>query len=163
MILSIPAALLGAFGSNLIYYLIKLSLRLLFLVCFVRGRVSGAEKIPADGQVIFISNMPTLFDPLFYIAYFPARLKFVAEGRMFKVPFVGWLMRVIGCIPVPAGRAEYLVFAKRVSTSLPVVVFRGSAGLAGISGIKTVAIEISGSNNVISSGLISPGRIIIRV
>ncbi len=162
-IISLPAALLGGIGSNLVYYLIKIGLRVLFFVCFIRGRVTGAEKVPPDGEVIFTSNMPTLFDPLFFIAFFPKRLKFVADGKMFKIIFLGWLMRVIGCVPIPEEKAEYLVFAKRVSSSLPVLVFRGSAGLAGIGGIKTIPILISGSEKVISSGLISPGEVKIAI
>jgi len=163
VILSLPAALLGGLGSSLIYYLIKLPLRLLFLVCFIRGKVFGIGNIPKDGKVILVSNMPTLFDPLFYIAYFPRRLRFVAEGGMFKVPFLGWLMKVIGCIPIPTKKDEYFIFARAVIASLPVVVFRGSAGLAGISGIKTIPASISGTEHVISAGLISPGEVKIAI
>jgi len=162
-LISFPLALLGKAGSDALYYLIKFLLRSLFLVFFIRGKTVGWKKITFEEKVIFSSNMPTIFTPLFYLAYLPVRVRFAAEGKMFRVPFLGWLMKVLGCLSLPRESREYFIFAQKVLGPDPILIFQSSPALKELKAARVVPLTIHGAEKVIAYGLISPGQIEIVI
>jgi 1-acyl-sn-glycerol-3-phosphate acyltransferase len=158
-LISFPLVLLGKAGSDALYYLIKFLLRILFFVFFIRGKVTGWEKLAFKEKVIFSSNMPTIFTPLFYLAYLPVRVKFAAEEKMFRIPFLGWVMKVLGCLSLPRESQEYFIFAQKVLGPDPVLIFQSSPALKELKAARVVPLTIHGDEKVIAHGLISPGQI----
>ncbi|MDX3235089.1 lysophospholipid acyltransferase family protein [Streptomyces sp. ME03-5709C] len=79
------------------------------LFVLVRHRWRGHEHIPAEGGFIAAVNHISYFDPLTY-GHFqynsgrPPRL--LAKASLFKIPFVGMVLRKTGQIPVHRGTAD---------------------------------------------------------
>lgn len=67
-----------------------------------RVRIVGRENIPADRPVIFVSNHQSYSDvPILY--FLRGQFKWIADERLFRIPFFGWAMRMAGYIPVQQG------------------------------------------------------------
>lgn len=69
----------------------------------------GMENIPSDGGIIVAANHASLLDPLtaahfLYNANRPPRI--LAKASLWRVPFVGWVLRRTQMIPVLRGSAE---------------------------------------------------------
>lgn len=66
-------------------------------------RVTGKEKLPAQGAFVLAPNHYSEFDPLI-VAVAVWRLgrapRFMAKDSLFKIPVLGWLLRRTGMIPV---------------------------------------------------------------
>lgn len=69
---------------------------------FWRTRVAGREKLPS-GPVVFVANHQSMAD---VIAVMGVRhpFKFVSKASLFKLPVVGWMMKMAKYIPVERGR-----------------------------------------------------------
>ena len=82
-------------------------LRRLFLT-FWRLRVSGLEHLPRQGAVIVACNHISNVDPpLVGACVFHERsLRYLAKAELFRIPFLGWFLRQVGCIPVERRRAD---------------------------------------------------------
>lgn len=77
------------------------ALRLLLRVFFRRIEISGAERIPATGPVIFALNHPNgLVDPVILLCMAPRPVSFLAKAPLFRMPLVGFFVRAFGSIPV---------------------------------------------------------------
>lgn len=75
-------------------------LKLLF-----RFRVEGLDRYP-DGPVVIVANHLSALDPLLMAAAVPERVLMVGAAEYLRIPFVGWVMRTYGCIPVRRGEAD---------------------------------------------------------
>ena len=76
-------------------------LGLVLRVFFRRVEVSGAERVPSRGPVIFVLNHPNgLVDPAVVLCLAPRRTAFLAKATLFRMPVIGWLARTFGAIPV---------------------------------------------------------------
>ncbi|MEO6259850.1 MAG: lysophospholipid acyltransferase family protein [Thermoanaerobaculia bacterium] len=70
-------------------------------VFFRRVEVVGEERIPLAAPIIFAANHPNgLIDPLVVLCFAPRTISFLAKAPLFRMPFVGWLVRAFGSIPV---------------------------------------------------------------
>jgi 1-acyl-sn-glycerol-3-phosphate acyltransferase len=64
-----------------------------------RIRISGLENLPADGAYVIVSNHQSLADiPL--ISHLRIDAKWLAKAELFRVPLLGWMLRMAGDIPV---------------------------------------------------------------
>ena len=63
-----------------------------------RPRISGAEHVPADETVLFISNHQSDFDIVMFLAFSPKPIGFVAKIEMLKVPLLRGWMKHIRCV-----------------------------------------------------------------
>jgi 1-acyl-sn-glycerol-3-phosphate acyltransferase len=79
---------------------IKLSLKPLFFLLFVKVKVEGTDKIRKDQTYLFMSNHASLFDVPLLGAYIPTLIRGIEADRQFKWPFYGWLVRRLGNIPI---------------------------------------------------------------
>jgi 1-acyl-sn-glycerol-3-phosphate acyltransferase len=66
-------------------------------------RVIGRENIPRSGPVILAANHVSYWDPMILGAAVPRRVVFLARASLFKVPVVGFFIKVWGAIPVKQG------------------------------------------------------------
>ncbi|NLE94269.1 MAG: 1-acyl-sn-glycerol-3-phosphate acyltransferase [Dehalococcoidia bacterium] len=66
----------------------------------LRWSVTGREHVPKDGPLVLIANHVHLADPLLLMLAFPRAITFLAKEELFRVPFIGMLMRDAGMFPV---------------------------------------------------------------
>ena len=84
--------------SSVLIKLFKMILKTFFREITVKGLENLSESNPA----IFTPNHPNaLLDPLLLYFLPPAyNIRFVAKAPLFKISFLGWIMRSMGVIPV---------------------------------------------------------------
>jgi 1-acyl-sn-glycerol-3-phosphate acyltransferase len=64
-----------------------------------RIRISGLENVRADRVYVIVSNHQSLADiPL--ISHLRLDTKWMTKAELFRLPFVGWMLRMAGDIPV---------------------------------------------------------------
>ena len=99
--------------------------------CFTRVRAEGAiDAIPRDGAVILASNHVSNADAVIIGAWLTPRLgrriHWLGKREMFDWPFVGWMARGGGVVPVDRGGADAEAFRlaqKVLGAGLVLVVF----------------------------------------
>ncbi len=68
---------------------------------FRRIEISGVNRVPARGPVIFAINHPNgLVDGLLLLSYAPRPVSFLAKAPLFDLPVIGWVIRSLDTIPV---------------------------------------------------------------
>ncbi|MCI8623042.1 MAG: 1-acyl-sn-glycerol-3-phosphate acyltransferase [Provencibacterium sp.] len=78
---------------------------LLFHLLF-HVRSTGKENLPAGGGYIVASNHRTQCDPVFIGICIRPTLTFMAKIELFRIPFVGWIIRWLGAFPVERGKGD---------------------------------------------------------
>jgi len=140
-------------GRRGLYFIVRCLIRFLFLACFIRVKVEGAENLPRKGRLIFISNKPNLIPTFGTIAYFPLRVRFVAEKRLLDFPFMGQLVRGIGAIMAAGKREDVFTFSRAIFSSLdggePVLFYpaniRHSESVSKFSGAEFRVAKLAGA------------------
>lgn len=80
---------------------IRALLRVILRVFFPRIELSGLDRVPAEGPLMFAVNHPNgLIDPLFLLCLSPRPVSFLAKAPLFDMPVIGWFVRALGSIPV---------------------------------------------------------------
>jgi 1-acyl-sn-glycerol-3-phosphate acyltransferase len=79
---------------------IKMSLKFLFRILFVKVRSEGAEVVAKNETYLFMSNHQSLFDIPLLAAYIPTFVRGVEASSHFKWPVYGWAIRRLGNIPI---------------------------------------------------------------
>src|SRR5437016_6216810 len=75
---------------------------------FWKLRVDGREKLPWRGAAVLVSNHESLADIVVLFGLFRP-FKWVSKMSVFKVPFVGWNMRLNRYVGVVRGQRESVV------------------------------------------------------
>src|SRR5206468_4170025 len=74
-----------------------------------RLRIEGVERIPMHGPAILAANHVSPLDPI-AIALGALRrgrtIRYLAAAEAFRIPVIGWGLRVFGQIPLHRGRAD---------------------------------------------------------
>lgn len=74
---------------------------MLIRIFFRRIEVTGTERVPLAGPVIFVLNHPNgLIDPAFLLCLAPRRVSFLAKAPLFRIPVIGFIVRAFEAIPV---------------------------------------------------------------
>ena len=73
--------------------------RLCLFASGVKLRVTGMENIVQDRPLILMSNHQSMQD-IFALCALPLSFKWVAKKELFKVPILGCLLYMIGCVSV---------------------------------------------------------------
>ena len=71
-------------------------------------RVTGRDRLPWRGPAVLVANHASLIDILVLFALFRP-YKWVSKAENFKLPFVGWNMRLNGYVPLRRGDRESVV------------------------------------------------------
>ena len=85
-----------------------------------RLRIDGDRYMPATGAAIVVANHVSFVDAVLLMAVSPRPIRFIMDHRIFRVPVLGWLFKLVKAIPVaskredPAAYAQAFVEAKRV-------------------------------------------------
>jgi 1-acyl-sn-glycerol-3-phosphate acyltransferase len=92
-----------------------------------RIKTNGRERLPRHGGAVFVANHTSLIDILVLFDLFRP-FKWVSKVEIFKVPFVGWNMRLNGYVPIVRGdRASVRQLMKRcgdlLDAGVPVLFF----------------------------------------
>ena len=64
-----------------------------------RIRISGLENLEADRVYVIVSNHQSLAD-IPVIAHLRIDTKWMTKAELFRLPLVGWMLRMAGDIPV---------------------------------------------------------------
>lgn len=81
-----------------LYALSSFLLKIAFLLSFVRVKLDGDSLPPADRGVVYIANRRWLFAPLYLIAYFPQRLRIIADQQIAELGPLGAVAERLGMI-----------------------------------------------------------------
>jgi 1-acyl-sn-glycerol-3-phosphate acyltransferase len=68
-----------------------------------RLRIEGAW--PGKGPYVVVANHQSILDILL-LSRMPREMKWIAKEELFEVPWVGWMLRMSGDIPIRRGDAE---------------------------------------------------------
>jgi len=150
----------------------------------VRLEVTGLEKVPAEGPVIYMSNHQGNFDILSLFIAIPRQFSWIAKEELFAIPVFGHSMRRAGYVPLDRsdGRRAFKSIeaaAVMIKNGKSVVIFpegtrttdgnllpfkRGGFLLAAKAGVPIVPMTINGSGkiNPCKRLEIYPGTITIR-
>lgn len=146
--------------------------RLIVQTVGVKVNVIGAENIPKNEAVIFVSNHQSFFDIKLVFAFVPQNFSFISKESVFFVPLVGKYMQTAGHVSLKreAGRKSYDTMNEVVSKlekGKSLVVFpegtrsldgklgkfkRGISLLVLQSGKKVVPMAIVGSGKFLPKG-----------
>ena len=89
----------------MLYNFLKLILPIL-LFPLTKIEIKGLNNIPTKGPGVLISNHTSNWDPVILAAYLPRKLSFMAKEELFKIFFIGLIVRNLEAIPVKRGAAD---------------------------------------------------------
>lgn len=147
----------------------------------VRVEVTGQDKVPRHGPVVFMGNHQGNFDILTLFLAIPRQFSWLAKEELFRIPIFGHSMARAGYIPIDRGDGRQALrsldsAAKIVKEGNSVVVFpegtrsegsdllpfkRGGFLLAEKAQVPIVPFSINGSReiNPPRTGRLKPGTI----
>jgi len=67
---------------------------------FFKVKFRGVENIPEEGACIITPNHQAYADPIWITIPFRRQIYYMAWAKMFKVPVLGFIMRIFGAFPV---------------------------------------------------------------
>jgi len=68
-----------------------------------KGHLIGRNNIPQKGSFIMVSNHGSLLDPPLIGQALWRNISFMAKAELFKIPFLGFIIRACGAYPVKRG------------------------------------------------------------
>ena len=72
----------------------------------LKGLLIGRENIPREGSFIVVSNHGSLLDPPLLGHALDRNISFMAKEELFKIPFLGFVIKACGAYPVKRGIAD---------------------------------------------------------
>lgn len=73
---------------------------------FLKFQVFGAENVPSNGGVLFMSNHASYVDPLFVGAAVDTNLHYMARSTLFKPRLMEWFLLSLSAFPVHQGAPD---------------------------------------------------------
>ena len=92
--------------QKLIYQLVSKLLVFPIYKFVFRGCLIGRENIPQKDSFIVVSNHGSLLDPPLLGHALGRKISFMAKAELFKVPFLGFIIKACGAYPVKRGIAD---------------------------------------------------------
>ena len=71
-----------------------------------KGHLIGRDNIPQKGSFIMVSNHGSLLDPPLLGHALGRNISFMAKAELFKIPFLGFVIKACGAYPVKRGIAD---------------------------------------------------------
>jgi 1-acyl-sn-glycerol-3-phosphate acyltransferase len=101
-------------SKRVIHFLERWYLSTLSMIIGIRIKLEGKENINRKQAYLIISNHKSAMDILVLKRALPIRFKFFAASFLFKIPFFGWCMSLIGHLPIDrSNRVQALRFIKK--------------------------------------------------
>ena len=94
------------FIQKLIYELVSKLFVLPIYKFLFKGHLIGRENIPQKGNFIMVSNHGSLLDPPLLGHALGRNISFMAKAELFKIPFLGFVIKACGAYPVKRGIAD---------------------------------------------------------
>ena len=92
--------------QKLIYELVSKFFVLPIYKFVFKGHLIGSENIPQQDSFIMVSNHGSLLDPPFLGHALGRNISFMAKAELFKIPFLGFVIKACGAYPVKRGTAD---------------------------------------------------------
>ena len=92
--------------QKLIYQLVSKLLVLPIYKFIFKGHLIGRENIPQKDCFIMVSNHGSLLDPPLLGHALGRNIAFMAKAELFKIPFLGFIIKACGAYPVKRGIAD---------------------------------------------------------
>ena len=92
--------ILASFEGNILFYIIIKSFSLIIFKLIFRLRIIGSENIPKTGPFVIVANHSSLLDGFVLVSSVKPKITFMSAAHLFKMPFVGNVLRGVGAIPV---------------------------------------------------------------
>ena len=73
--------------------------------CFPPWRLRVEGRFPGKGPYVVVANHQSILDILL-LSHLPREMKWVGKESLFKLPWVGWMLRMTGDIPIRRGDPE---------------------------------------------------------
>jgi len=83
----------------LLYIIIKSFSLIIFKLIF-RLKIIGSENIPKTGPFVIVANHSSLLDGFVLVSFVRPKITFMSAAYLFKMTFVGNILRGVGAIPV---------------------------------------------------------------
>ena len=91
------------FFQKLIYQLVSKFFVFPFYKFVFKGHLIGRENIPKLDSFIMVSNHGSLLDPPLLGHALGRNISFMAKSELFKIPFLGFIIKACGAYPVKRG------------------------------------------------------------
>jgi len=153
--------------------------------CRVKVYVDGIENVALDRVQIFAPNHASHFDIFILNKVLPVKFGWVAKAMLFKIPFMGWHMKLNNYISIDRSNREKAIkslddAAEKVKNGNRIIIFpegtrsrqgemlpfkKGLFHLCVKTGVPIVPIYIKGSYNVLrpDSPLLRPGKVYVKI
>jgi len=92
--------------QKLIYQLVSKLLVLPIYKFLFRGHLIGRENIPQKNSFIMVSNHGSFLNPPFLGHALGRNISFMAKAELFRIPFLGFIIKACGAYPVKRGIAD---------------------------------------------------------
>jgi len=92
--------------QKLIYELVSKVFVLPIYKFIFKGHLIGRDNIPQKDSFIMVSNHGSLLDPPLLGHALGRNISFMAKAELFKIPFLGFVIRACGAYPVKRGIAD---------------------------------------------------------
>jgi len=85
----------------MLYQFLRFVILVAIRLFFKSIRLKNLDKIPKKGALILVANHPSTFlDPLVGALFLPRKIHFLANGGLYKIPIVAWLLKQLYTIPI---------------------------------------------------------------
>ena len=92
--------------QNLTYQLVSKIFVLPVYKFLFKGHLIGRDNIPQKDSFIMVSNHGSLLDPPLLGHALGRNISFMAKAELFKIPFLGFIIKACGAYPVKRGIAD---------------------------------------------------------
>ena len=92
--------------QKLIYQLVSKIFVLPIYKFLFKGHLIGRDNIPQTKSFIMVSNHGSLLDPPLLGHALGRNISFMAKAELFKIPFLGFIIKACGAYPVKRGIAD---------------------------------------------------------
>ena len=114
------------FYQKLIYQLVSQVIIFPIYKLIFRGNLIGKENIPKNGSFILVSNHGSLLDPPLLGHAVGRNISFMAKSELFRIPFLGFIIRSCGAYPVKRGivdKTTIKIACEKLSTNNSIGIF----------------------------------------
>jgi len=91
---------LASFEGNILFYIIIKSFSWIIFKLIFRLKIIGSKNIPKTGSFVIVANHSSLLDGFVLVSSVKPKVTFMSAAHLFKIPFVGNILRGVGAIPV---------------------------------------------------------------